>query len=68
MDWNLQGSVLRGDVRAASGGVRTRLEVESDDAREDVEEVVRLAENGCFIAQMIQEAVELQSHVEISRS
>lgn len=68
MDWNLQGSVLRGDVQAACRGVRTHLEVTSRDAREDVEEVARLAESGCFIAQMIQETVELQNHVKILSS
>lgn len=61
IDWFLEGSVLRGTVRSGARACRTALHIDSPEPLEVIEQVVRLAKQGCFAEQMIQAAVPLTS-------
>lgn len=66
MDWFLRGSVLRGNVEAGCTGVRTYFDVSSDDDRDGVLTVVRLAKQGCYAESMVRTAVPLTSRVRLN--
>jgi uncharacterized OsmC-like protein len=58
-----EGSVLQGTVQARCLGVETRLELDSDEDKEHVRRVARLAEAGCFTLQSLLHEVEVTSSV-----
>lgn len=58
LDWELSGSVIRGDVQARCRGVRYTMRVDSPDDEEAVREVVQLARQGCFVEQALRHPVE----------
>jgi hypothetical protein len=64
--WYLTGSVMKGTVDSGCKGVETHLEVESDDAADKVEHVVRLAKKGCFAEQMVVRPVPLTGSIRIN--
>lgn len=66
MDWYLRGSVLRGNVTSGCTAVRTHFEVESNDDREAVIEVIKLAKQGCYMENMVQTAVPVESDVQLN--
>jgi hypothetical protein len=66
MDWSLTGSVLRGDVRAECGGVRTHVLVHSLAPNDDVASVVSLAKRGCFLEALVQNPTPLHSTLEVN--
>jgi len=45
------GSVLKGDIYSAPGGIETTIDVDSDEPPEKVARVVRMAEQSCFAIQ-----------------
>ena len=45
------GSVLKGDIYGAPGGIETTIDVDSDEPAEKVANVVRMAEQSCFAIQ-----------------
>ena len=61
LDFLLTGSVKRGDVEAACTEARTHIDILSDDSPDMINEVVRLAHQGCFLEQMIAKPVPTRS-------
>ena len=55
-----EGSVLAETVQARSPGFEARLEIESDEAAEQVAAVIRNAENGCYVLQSILHPVAVE--------
>ncbi len=62
----MSGSVLRGDVQAECIEVRTALTVDSDAGPQAIATVVRLAKQGCFMEQLVQQPVPLRSEVRLN--
>ena len=60
-DWYLEGSVLRGTVRAGASECRTRFVIDSSESEQDILRIIRLAKHGCFAEQMVQSSVPLIS-------
>ncbi len=54
-----EGSVPEGTVRAHTDEIIVRLEIESGDDPEAVRELVRIAENGCWVLQSLQNPVNV---------
>ena len=48
-----EGSVLKQNISTRCDGVETRLEVQSDAPPARIADVVRNAENGCFVMQAL---------------
>ena len=65
-DYFLKGSVLKGTVDSGCTGVRTHFEVESDEPKEKVLELIRLAKQGCYAEKMIQAPVPLTSTISLN--
>lgn len=64
MDWVLDGSVLRGDVRSSCKGVRSNVFIDSSEASPaQVRRLIQLAERGCFLSQLVSTAVPLDTRV-----
>ena len=45
------GSVLKGDIYGAPGGIDTNIDVDSDEPPETVAHIVKMAEQSCFAIQ-----------------
>ena len=58
-----EGSVLGQTVRGSWPGIETRLEIESQEAPEQLAGVIRNAENGCFVLQALLNPVPVQRAV-----
>jgi hypothetical protein len=56
-----EGSVLQGTVKANCLGIKTRLELESDEPPERVAAMIRNAEHGCYTMQALLEPVPFTS-------
>ncbi len=65
-DYYLKGSVLKGDVNSGCRHVRTHFKVESNDSKEKILNIIRLAKQGCYAEQMVQAAVPLTSTVDLN--
>lgn len=61
LDYYLRGSVLAGSVESGCTACRTHFTLDSPESEEDIENIVRLAKQGCFAEQMVQTAVPLES-------
>jgi len=48
-----EGSVLQGTVEANCLGFESKLELESDEPRERIQQLLRNAEHGCFTMQAL---------------
>jgi hypothetical protein len=48
-----EGSVLQGTVQATCLGFETKLELESDEPPERIQQLLRNAEHGCFTLQAL---------------
>jgi hypothetical protein len=66
IDWQLSGSILKGDVAAHCNAVRTRVHVESSSPPHAVASLVAMAKNGCFVEQMITTAVPVTSTLTVN--
>ncbi|MCI0438123.1 MAG: hypothetical protein L0177_03215 [Chloroflexi bacterium] len=66
MDYYLTGSVLAGTVESGVTAVRSDFEVDSDEAEEDILNVIRLAKRGCFAERLVQTAVPMQSTLKLN--
>ena len=66
LDYYLTGSVLAGTVDCGVTGVRSDFEVDSDEADEDILNVVRLAKRGCFAEKLVRTAVPIQSMLKLN--
>jgi hypothetical protein len=53
-----EGSVLQGTVQATCLGFETRLEIESDEPPERIQQLLRNAEHGCFTMQALMAPVD----------
>lgn len=53
------GSVLKGDIFGAPGGIETTIDVDSDEPPEKIARVVRMAENSCFTIQSLMQSMEV---------
>lgn len=56
-----KGSVRRGTISAGVSEFRSHFVVESPESDHDVELLIRLAKQGCFAEQLVQNAVPLRS-------
>ena len=61
-----EGSVLQGSVQASCLGFETRLELESDESAERIQELVRMAEAGCYTMQALLAPVPFTSSVTLN--
>ena len=66
MEYWLSGSVLRGTVSSGWERVRTHFELESEEDRAALLEVIRLAKAGCFAERLVEDAVPLESTVTLN--
>jgi uncharacterized OsmC-like protein len=66
IDYHLQGSVLKGTVKAGVSACRSHFIVDSQETREAIEEVIRLAKHGCFAEQLVSTAVPIDSTFEVN--
>lgn len=48
-EWWSEGSALKGDLRTGLDAVHTLLEVTSPSPRDEVANLVRIAEQGCYV-------------------
>jgi organic hydroperoxide reductase OsmC/OhrA len=55
-----EGSVLQGTVQATCLGFETKLELESDEPPERIQQLLRNAEHGCFTMQALLAPVSFQ--------
>ncbi len=62
----VEGSVLQGTVQAGCLGFETRLEIESDEPPERVQQLVAMAERGCYTLQALLAPVEFQRSVTLN--
>ncbi len=53
-----EGSVLQGTVQASCLGFETRLDIESSEPPERIQQLVAMAERGCFTMQALLAPVE----------
>ena len=60
-DISQDGSVLRGTAKSTVSAFRTHLTVRSDEPRERIERVLRLAKQLCFAEQLVVDPVPLES-------
>ena len=68
LHYSIEGSVLAGTVHTTWHGVRTRLEVDSDETPERIKALVRNARGGCTAENLVIQAVPLQSEVILNGS
>ena len=61
MDFTLEGSVLRGTVKAACREMRTYFDLESDEPEEKLRLLVRNSRGGCFAETTVRNAVPVSS-------
>jgi uncharacterized OsmC-like protein len=61
MDYYLKGSVADNTVENGVTEVRSFFDVESEQQKEDLIEVIRLAKKGCFAENLVKTAVPLKS-------
>lgn len=61
-----EGSVLQGTVQASCLGFETRLELESDEPAERIEQLVRMAEAGCYTMQALLHPVQFTRSVTLN--
>ena len=66
LDFWLDGSVRRGDVRSGCSEVRVFLDLETDAPASDVAEVIRLARAGCFLERMVAEPTPVRAEVHLN--
>ncbi len=65
-DYFLKGSVLKRTVDSGCTAVRTHFEVESDQPKEKILDLIRLAKQGCYAEKMVQTAVPLTSTIDLN--
>jgi organic hydroperoxide reductase OsmC/OhrA len=63
-----EGSVLQGTVQAACLGFETKLELESDEPAERIQELLRNAEHGCFTFQALTAPVAVSRSAKLNGS
>lgn len=61
--FRLEGSVLRGTLEATPLGFETRVKVDADEPTEAVEDLVRLAEESCYVMQSVRRPVDVRSSI-----
>jgi uncharacterized OsmC-like protein len=61
MDYYLKGSVADNTVENGVTEVRSFFDVESEQQKEDLIEVIRLAKKGCFAENLVKTEVPLKS-------
>jgi hypothetical protein len=61
IDWDLRGSVRRGDVQTRCLGVRSSVSLRSEAADDEVAALLKLAKQGCFLEQLIVQATPVVS-------
>lgn len=66
IDWSLTGSVRRGDIAASCDEVRYRIDVDSPNPSGDVEAVVALARQGCFVEQALRNTTTTTSVLDVT--
>ena len=68
LHYSIGGSVLAGTVHTTWHGVRTRLELDSDETPERITALVRNAKGGCTAENLVIQAVPLQSEIVLNGS
>lgn len=66
IDYYLRGSVLAGTVEAGATGCRSHFVVDSPESPDDLENVIRLAKQGCYAERLVETAVTVESTYEVN--
>lgn len=66
MDWWSTGSLAKGTAETGCKEVRTRYAIDSPESPETIAEVIRQAEAGCYVNNMILQATPVRSSVELN--
>ena len=61
-----EGSVLQGSVLASCLGFTTHLDIESDEPPERIQQLVEMAERGCFTMQALTRPVDFEREVTLN--
>ena len=64
--YSMEGSALKGTMAARCLGVATHLEIESDEAPERIEELVRMGEQTCFTLAAVANPTPVQTRVTLN--
>ncbi len=65
-DYFLKGSVLKGTVNSGCTAMRTHFDVESDEPKEKVLNLIRLAKQGCYAEKMVEAPVPVVSTINLN--
>lgn len=65
-EWWNEGSARRGDLRTGLESIETDLEVESTSPQDDVENLVRIAEQGCYVLSALKAEIKPTLKVSIN--
>jgi uncharacterized OsmC-like protein len=66
MDWWSTGSLVTGTARTGCREVRTRIAIESSESAATIAEVVRQAEAGCYVNNLVQTVTPTRSSLELN--
>ena len=61
-----KGSILGGTIQSGSLGVEVQVDVESDESRDEIARLVRVAQESCFTHGAIANAVPVETNVRLN--
>jgi hypothetical protein len=64
--YRMEGSALKGTMRAHCLGMETLLEIDSDESPERIQELVRMGEQTCFTMQALANPVPIETYVRLN--
>ncbi len=62
-----KGSILAGTIQSGSLGIEVRVDVESDEPRDKIARLMRVAQEGCFTHGAIANPVPVEMDVRLNR-
>ena len=66
VDYYLKGSVLKETIESGATGCRVHFVVDSPEAPDDIERVIRLAKRGCYAERLVETPVKVVSSYEVN--
>lgn len=64
--YRMEGSALKGTMRAHCLGMETLLEIDSDEPPERIQELVRMGEQTCFTMQALANPVPIETRTRLN--